>query len=252
MNMRILNGILGFSLLGFLVFGSCNKGNPDLRLDDPAGSDQIDFDYSVTGVKDLRMEQLDVTEMKIAIQKTSFHSEEVGITIPNLPKGLKASYSPGYALASFPATIRFEAVRMEKGVYPLVLETYSSHTEKKQFPFTLTIEPYSNDALAFHAEFTESRQCGTTGSQTHKSFLEPVEDQYNQIRIKGFWSSSWKSEVLVHLHPSDRTLTIPLQTINNSSIEGRGTYSEDTLHIDYRVTTQVYVDSCKAVFTRDL
>lgn len=233
-----------------LFFVACTKNGGTSPLEDPPTGGDLDFSYVVHGVGDLTMEQLDEAEMKISVQKSTFQSEEVGLRIKDLPKGLEVDFSPGYALASYPSTLRFRAVRVPVGIYPLVLESYSSHTEIQSYPFELTITPYSNPAAAFHGEFTETRSCDVTGNDTHPSFLEPVEGDTHKVRIKGFWSSSWKSEVIVHLDPPSGTLTLPSQVVNQATVQGQGTYNDDTLRLDYTITTSVFVDQCQSVFIR--
>lgn len=243
--------ILTLVFLGaMLSISACNKNKGSHNLVDPPGADSLDFTYTVNGVRDLTMEQLDEAEMKISIQKTSFQSEEVGLRIQELPRGMEVDFSPGYALASYPATIRFRTERVATGVYPLVLETYSAHTGIQSHPFQISVTPYSNHAEAFKAEFNENRQCDVTGEDTHSCFLEPVEGIINRIRIKGFWSPSWKSEIIADLQPETGKLNIPQQWVNQAMISGQGTYNDDTLRLEYTIQTNVFVDQCQSVISR--
>jgi hypothetical protein len=211
--------------------------------------DYGELKYIIQGLKDVSLERSGEVKLSVYINRTEGRIEDVMLSVLNLPQGMSASFSPSISKPSFNTTLTIKTTRAKEGTYAITIRgssQTSGFTEKK---INVTVLPYSNAAIGLEGLFKESGQCNPGGNLNHDVEIVAAETD-NKINIKGFWSSVWTHVVSANLNASNKTLTIPSQTVNGVTITGNGTYDDNLIIIGYRVKGLTVDDTCTSSFSR--
>jgi hypothetical protein len=244
-------GYIYIIILALSAWG-CSKSNTPVTPYYP--DDYGPFAYKIEGIGDTSVERLGTTAKLAYVKKISGPSEDVLLTVENLPEGVTVSFEPEKAKPPFNLYMTIKAGKTAEGDYPVVINSYSKTTGIKRTPMTITVKPYGNEAKGLAGAFHEQHNCSQTGENGFNVFVEVANTATNRVNIKGFWSSSWTNIVYADLNASKKTLVIPAQITNGLEYKGTGTYTEDLMTINYSVAdtfgAKLVKESCTATFVR--
>ena len=228
---------------------SCGDNNNTLSPYIP--DDDGPFKYRVTGLKDTSMERIGETRLMILVERLAGKSEKVILSADELPKGMEVRYDPVNAeTPSFNTMAVIKATRVKEGVHRINIKGASATTGISNNYINITIKPYSNAAMGLVGEFQEVGVCNPGGPNDHN--VNIVADQLikNRVIIKGFFSGVMTNAVYADINPANNTLIIPLQKQNFVDFQGEGTYDDDKLIINYKITGVSFNEECTSTFTR--
>lgn len=228
---------------------NCNKPS-DPPIPD-YGPDYGDLKYTIEGVKDVSMERIGETNMSLHVKRSSGKLEDVLLTVRNLPQGATASFQPVFTgYPSFSTVLTIKANRVKAGDYDLIVRGSSTTSGFTDYNLKLTILPYSNAAVGLVGGFREQGVCTQGGNVGHEVDVVAVDGIPNRVNIKGFWSGVWSNIIYANLNPTNNTLTIPAQIMNDVTVTGSGTYDDNTMIVNYHVAGSTVNDNCSSTFSR--
>lgn len=227
---------------------SCRKSEPDLEpYYEPTYGN---LKYLIQGVKDVSMERIGSANVNIYINRQEGKIENVMLTAINLPQGLSVTFTPNISLPSFNSTMTVKSTRVKEGTYEITVRGSSQTSGFTDVKMKVTILPYANAADGQVGLFKEQGLCSQGGIVGDTVDVVKDETFVNKIRIKGFWSGVWSNAVDAFMNTTNKTLTIPAQTLNGVTINGTGTYDDDEMKINYRVKGFTVDDTCSSTLTR--
>ncbi len=227
---------------------SCRKTEPDLEpYYEPTYGN---LKYLIQGVKDVSIERIGEAKVNIYINRQEGKIENVMLTAINLPQGLSVTFTPNISLPSFNTTMTVKSTRVKEGVYDIIVRGSSPTSGFTDVKMKVTILPYANAADGLVGLFIEQGVCSQGGNIGDTVDIVKDEVSANKIRIKGFWSGVWTNAVDAFMNTTNKTLTIPAQTINGVTINGTGTYDDDIVNINYRVKGFTVDDTCSSTLNR--
>lgn len=237
-------------IAGLLLWG-CKKDEP---LQPYYGADYGDLQYSIKGIHDTTVEQTGKVSLNLFIERTAGKFEDVNLIARGLPDGMKASFALNNATPNYNTLLIIEATNVDAGNYTIQVVGSSQTTGQKFYDLGLTVLPYSNPALGLVGDFTEKRACTQLGDSSHIVHITQVAGAASKVSIKGIWVGSGSYTVDANVIQTDQTISIPLQSVNNVTFQGNGTYTKDGIELKYVVkdtsTAHVVDDNCTSVFTR--
>lgn len=247
MKMLKMKYSLTFALSILLITGctKTNNNNTPIYTDDDK-----EFTYEIKGLADMSLERTGEDDLLLNILRLTGKTEEVSMSIVDAPDGLTAIFDPSSTgEPSFNVTFKLVSKKVKEGTYTVKLKVATPTTGISEFPFKLTVLPYSNPASALVGEFDEKGSCTQSGALDHNAKIEIAQDSVGKVNIKGFWKGVWSNIVYGYLDPTNNTITIPAQVQNNATFQGSGTYDDTKVIVNYTVNNSVVSDTCTSTFT---
>jgi hypothetical protein len=246
--MRRLYTYLGVFVTAGIIAASCGKG-PDVLTPHETPNDG-DFTYVINGLKDTSLERTDDVRYLVYVEKKSGKAENVVLSAQDVPEGMEVIFDPISAdTASFNTTLLIKTKRVKVGEYVINVRGASATTRISNNPIKIKVLPYSNEALGLVGNYTESGVC-TKGNVNHNVTVEKDPTENNKIYINGIMSGVLNNTVYGTVNPTNKTIYIFKQLQNSVYYEGEGTYDDDKIVLNYRVTGAVINENCTSTLTR--
>ena len=243
--LKISAALLG----GILIFSACKKDK--IVGGTPNNPDTMNF--TVSGFNNITIQQTDTVILPISVEHVSGGKKNVSLIISVLPQGLNLSYSTQIDTPTYTSNISFIANGVRTGDYPITLTATSSEFVKT-YNMTLHVDTVlPNPALALVGTYLETGNCSASGAKNNNASVSiyNVNNNYNEIEIKDFWTTSGNIKVMAVINPASQTLTITPQQNGAVTISGSGTYTANTIELTYNVTDGSIVnDNCTTTLMR--
>lgn len=246
--MQTIKSYIALSLVSLLV-ASCGKDEP---LSPYVPDDSGPFKYSIAGLKDTSLERIGEVRYLVTVEKNEGSAELVVLSAKDLPKGMELLFEPvNNEKPPFTTTMIIRNNRVVEGTHRINITGASVTTGISNYYINVKVLPYSNAAEGLVGDFTEMGQCSQTGEVNDNVNIVADETVKNRIWIKGIFSGVMTNKVYADLDPQTKTLTIPSQIASDLTCEGDGTYDDDKLVINYKLTGDIINNNCSSTLTRD-
>lgn len=211
------------------------------------------FDYNVTGVSDVNVQQGNSGTLSLAVNKTSGTAETVNLAVDGLPSGATANFSPASGMPNFSSTLTINTTAsLAPGTYPLKVKSTSASTTAKNYSFNLVVTGTTSDcAQSVAGNYTSQDSCTATAGA-------PVITRTgnNAIKITGLTGfQSYTIDATGTVNCTNHTVTIPSQAITaipipGAMISGTGTFTNNSMTIHYTISVLTYNQTCKTELSR--
>ncbi len=233
--------------LSVVAFSACKKKHP---LDPYYPNDGGDLQYTIEGVKDMTLEQTGMAKMTVFFKKVSGASEDLSLSMEDLPKGASFTYSPIVGSVSFNSVLTINTTRVAAGNYTVKVKASGAKSGIKTASFVLKVTPYTNGAIAILGHFNETGNCSQSNGVNNIVNIDTV-STINKVVIKGLYAGGTLYTLNATLDPSNSTITVPFQTNSQADFQGSGTYNDSTITIHYTVNNTLVHDTCSTVLKRE-
>ena len=231
------------SLLCLTIF-ACKKDDPDPvsnpKPNNPTGDT---ISYYIDGVQDISLQRTDSVQMPVQLIYRSGPKEKVSMAIAGLPKNMTLGFTVLEDTPSYNSVITFIANKVVPGTYPLTLIGNSLSAGTRQYPFTLVVTRYSNEARNMEGSYQELGNCAILGGRNNLISAEADAQVQHRILFKGLWSGA-AYEVYADLNPANQSLQIPQQLVNGANFSGNGTYNDTLIELHYAISNSIFSDTC--------
>lgn len=230
-------------------FLGCSKkesgGNP------PPAKDSLTF--SVSGFDGSKnMDQTDTITIPISVNYQSGMRQAVALAISGLPPNCFVAFSNQIDTPSYTCDIRLSAFGSPVGAYKVAL-TATTASRTLTYDLTLNIDTMlPNPALLLVGNYKETGACTPSGTKNNSVQIDVVPGGiYNKVQISGLWVTGGSFSIIADANPAAQSLSIPTQTSGPMSFTGAGTYTADSIYLNYRVSDGAFVqDTCQVILGR--
>lgn len=234
------------AVLCFISWAACKKTTTSPPVKSP-------FSFEVSGVKDLFVETNGADSMTLNIERTLGTSQKVTLSIEGLPQGVTAVFNPNNGLPPFTPTVKLIAKDAVEGSYTVTLKASNDVAGEQTHEFLLKVSKPVPDCIpSLLGSYTGSELCESTTVPAYIATVERVENKENSILITNF--GNLKVNIEVRVNCSANRLTIPQQTVDNTTVIGTGSIVGNRLKINYTVTVQsgafTYSSTCDADYLK--
>lgn len=235
---------------GILIFSACKKD----KIIGGTTDNTDTMDFAVSGFNDITIQQTDTVVLPISVKHLSGGNKNVSLIISFLPQGINLNYSTQIDTPTYTSNISFIANSVRTGDYPITLTATSSEMVVKTYSMTLHVDTLlPNPALPLVGSYLETGNCSASGAKSNNASVSiyNANNNYNEIEIEDFWTTSGNIKVVAIINPATQTLTISPQQNGAITISGSGTITANGIELTYNVTDgNIVNDNCTTTLTR--
>lgn len=250
--MRRIFAYLWICLLAAGLIAGCKKGAPPPSDGNYNPIYNIPIRFAVDGLQDIRLMQKDTADLLLHVKYISGTKQKVSVGVTGgMPSNVVVGFFPQIDTPDYYTVFRVITQNADTGTSVVTFEAVAD-TITESYSFKLQVLPSpADDAPALTGSYTETGSCNVRGTVTNQVYVSTVPGTINQVYIEGLWLDNSHFQVLGHLDPSGKTITIPSQTTNGMQFSGSGTYSDTEIHIVYQLQDGMLVnDFCTVVLTK--
>jgi len=225
-----------------LTIFSCKKDNT---------TNSSGFDYTVTSVQDIAIQQGGTTNVTWNIKRTKGVAELVRIKLSGLPTDVVSVNDVSDGTPDYKPYMDLKAMQdVPIGSYPITLTTSSTSTTPKTYQFNLLITSSTDCSLALLGRYNATSSCGNAYGATIVEGGNP-----STVIINNFAGLGGDCNVAATLNCNNNTLTIPTQvavirSYKNVSVQGTGTFTASSLTVNYIYYSDSNVHNCSTVLNK--
>ena len=236
-------------LLACLALFSCKKGkNSNTGPINPIYGDTLKFD--ILGLQDTTMEQTDTLEYNVQVQYIEGAKDIVTLAVSDFPASMTAGFYPQIDTPTFFSVIRIRTNHTDTGTYTIKATAAGLRYSKDYYIKIRVVAPPVNPASILAGAYLESGLCGQTGTVSDTVKITTVSPYYNKIQLQGLKTGTSSINVIADIDPSNNTLLIPYQSVSGQTFSGSGTYTNNTLTINYTYSSGPFLENCSTVLTK--
>ncbi|WP_276134447.1 hypothetical protein [Polluticoccus soli] len=211
--------------------------------------------YVLNNVSDITVERDSVATVTIMVDQAKGRVQEnVNISITGLPNTVTAKITPENGTPTFESMITFKASDAAvPGTYPIKIVA-KSESGSREYNVNLIVAPISECASKLVGDFLATDQCDTNAATSDYSVtVSPVTGKPNRIMMSGFLSGTIGSTsgFFANLDCNNKTLTLPKQSIMFYQVSGTGSYTKDTIKVNYTVMSSFDTVVCTTILSRE-
>lgn len=181
------------------------------------------FTYTVSGLTDLSVYVGDSVTLPLQVSTLTGDAENVTLSVAGLPANVRGTITPASGKPNFNAQLKISAdAGSTDGTNVITVNAFSSSTGTKPYNINLTVSECSGDVIGLY----NGTDVSGNSSYQYQNMTVLAGSQPNHIKIQGWFDD-------IQLHCSSHTLTATPQAGNGYTLTGSGTFTSNTITINY-------------------
>lgn len=226
------------------IFG-CSKKEDSTTSNNTVKPDSNAMAYVITGLTDINIGRTDSTTLALGITLTKGKQEKLTLSTSGLPTGVTGTFANPSGIPSFATTFTLKSNNAAGGTYPFKVIGTSASDSVKTYDLTLKINTPAGCVYELVGNYTSTYTCSSSGTQTSKVDSTGVKDQISITNVPFF-----PGTILANVNCTNKTLTIPSQVKMQFTISGSGTFTSNSMNIQYTVDYGSGTENCNSTMTK--
>lgn len=230
-------------LTAMIGLAACSK------KDDDADNDANGFDYAVNNVQDVTVEQGGTVVASWEVKLSKGSQQTVKLDVTGTPSNVTVTPNSTEGIPTYTAAVAFAATSSAAtGTYPMTVTSSSASTTSKTYTFNLIVK--ENCITPLIGTYSTTESCSISGDLAYNCAITTGSTS-TTVQLTGFGDYINGNIINATIDCDSKTITIPSQAVTSGiTISGSGTFSGNTLVINYTAVTSSNTESCTATLVK--